>query len=251
MSIERELAGLVGELPDGMSEGVALGTGLADGFDLYDSAVGAVVVIFNPIGVSGVDLADTDFTSRFGERTGRRLLRAEAPKAWGRHIPEALEAGTPGKVPVDLRSVTPFQEKVLRITAGIPKGEVRPYAWLAKEAERPGAVRAAGSAVARNPLPLMIPCHRVVRSDGHIGNYSLGGPHNKVALLDHEGASAEWLEDLASSGVRFRANSGTGIYCHPTCRAIRRSKPSNVVDLRDVAEARSAGFKPCLLCRPI
>lgn len=251
MSIESRLAQLTGELPAPIAEGVALGTGLADGYDLYESAVGIVAVTFNPTGVSGVDLADADFESRFQARTGRRVLRAEAPKAWASHIPAALEAGTPGKVPVDLRSTTPFQEKVLRVTAGIPKGEVRSYSWLAKEAQRPGAVRAAGSAVARNPLPLMIPCHRVVRSDGHIGNYSLGGPHNKVALLDHEGAGAQWLEDLASSGVRFRANTSTGIFCHPTCRAIRASKASNVVDLRDLAEAQNAGFRPCMLCRPL
>lgn len=251
MSIERELAGLVGELPEALSDGVALGTGIADGYDLYESAVGTVAVTFNPVGVSGVDLADTDFAHRFETRTGRRLLRAEAPKAWARHIPAAIEAGTPGKVPVDLRTTTPFQEKVLRVTAAIPKGEVRSYAWLAKEAERPAAVRAAGSAVARNPLPLMIPCHRVVRSDGHLGNYSLGGPENKVTLLEHEGAGSRWLERLASSGVRFQANKSTGVFCHPTCRAIRRSKPTNVVDLRDVAEAQEAGFRPCLLCRPV
>lgn len=250
MSIERELSTLVGELPRGLSEGVALGTGLADGYDFYDSPVGTVVVTFNPIGVSGVDLADTDFAQRFEKRTGRRLFRAEPPRVWARHLPDAIEAGTPGKVPVDLRAATPFQERVLRVTAGIPKGEVRSYAWLAKEAERPGAVRAAGSAVARNPIPLMIPCHRVIRADGHIGNYSLGGPQNKVLLLDHEGAGAGWLERLAAQGVRFRANRSTGIFCHPTCRAIRGSKPANVVDLRDVTQARAAGYKPCRLCRP-
>lgn len=251
MSIEQDLAALVGELPDRLSEGVALGTGLADGYDFYESPLGTVVVTFNPRGVSGVDLADTDFAGRFSERTGRRLIRAEAPKAWGRLVPGAIEAGTPGKVPVDLRNTTPFQERVLRVTASIPKGEVRSYSWLAKEAHRPGAVRAAGSAVARNPLPLMIPCHRVVRSDGHVGNYSLGGPDNKVALLDYEGAGAEWLEELAATGVRFRANTSTGIFCNPTCRAIRRSKAANIVDLRSVAEAEQAGFKPCLLCRPV
>lgn len=250
MSIERELATLIGPLPDGVSEGVALGTGLADGYDLYESPVGAVAVTFNPMGVSGVDLADTDFATRFRDRTGRGLISAEAPRAWGRHIPAAIEAGTPGRVPVDLRSVTPFQEKVLRVTARIPKGEVRSYSWLAKEAASPGAVRAAGSAVARNPVPLMIPCHRVVRADGHVGNYSLGGPRNKVVLLEHEGAEPAWLESLAEEGVRFRANTSTGIFCHPTCRAIRRSKVTHVVDLPDVEAAIRAGFRACHLCRP-
>ncbi|HEX6148007.1 MAG TPA: hypothetical protein VF083_14620, partial [Acidimicrobiia bacterium] len=117
-------------LPDGISEGVALGTGLADGYDLYTSPLGEVVVTFNIEGVSSVDLASAGFEDRFAERHGRRLFRAEPPSAWGKHIPEAVEAGTPGRLPVDLRARTPFQARVLRIAATIPKGEVRPYGWL-------------------------------------------------------------------------------------------------------------------------
>lgn len=249
MTLERELAALVGDLPEGISEGVALGTGLADGFDYYESPIGTVVVTFNLTGVSGLGLAGDDWQTYFQKRTGRALLRAEAPRAWARHLPEAIEAGRPGKVPVDLRTVTPFQEKVLEVTARIPRGEVRSYAWLAKEAGRPSAVRAAGSAVARNPIPLMIPCHRVVRSDGRIGNYSLGNPANKLALLDHEGADPLWLEKLASRGIRFRANIRTKIFCHPTCRHIRRSKPENVVDLHGIEE--TVGYQPCEVCRPV
>lgn len=194
MTIESRIAGLIGDVPHGLTEGVALGTGTADGFDLYDSPLGEVVVTFNPDGVSSVDLATAGFETRFIERFGRALLRAEAPTAWRRHIPEAIEAGQPGQVPVDLRSVTAFQADVLRQTATIPRGEVRPYLWLAERVERPRAVRAAGSAVARNPVPLIIPCHRVVRADGHIGNYSLGDPHNKTVLLEHEGVDMARLQ---------------------------------------------------------
>ena len=250
MSIESELAALIGQPPEGLTQGVALGTGVADGYDLYPSAVGTVVVTFNPRGVSGIDLADTDFVDRFTRRTGRALFRAEAPRAWAGHLPGAIEAGTPGKVPVDLRAITPFQGSILRVTAGIPRGEVRPYAWLAKEVARPSAVRAAGSAVARNPIPLMIPCHRVVRSDGHMGNYSLGGPQVKLRLLEYEGAEPGRLEDLANHQVRVQGNASTGIFCHPTCRAIRRSQTSSVIDFRSVDEAESAGFRACRLCRP-
>lgn len=250
MSIENELGRLVGTLPEGVTEGVALGAGLADGYGLYETAIGDVVVTFNPDGVSSVDIADDTFGDRFRHRFGRGLIRAEAPSAWARHIPDALEAGRPGRLPVDLRVVTPFQADVLRITATIPRGEVRPYAWLANEVERPKAVRAAGSAVARNPIPLIIPCHRVVRADGHIGNYSLGGPHNKHELLEHEGAAPDWLEDLASHHIRVRANTSTGIYCHPTCQRIRRSKSENIVDFRSGDDAATAGFRPCQVCRP-
>lgn len=250
MSIERQLESLAhDELPSGVAEGVALGTGLAHGYDFYESAIGQVVVTFSPDGVSSVDIAD-GFENRFVERYGRRLIRAEAPRDWGRHIPKAIELGAPGELPVDLRSVTEFQQDVLRTTATIPKGEVRPYGWVAREVRRPRAVRAVGSAVARNPIPLIIPCHRVVRTDGHIGNYSLGGPHNKVDLLEHEGASPDWLEDLATRHVRVQASTATGVFCHPTCHVVRSAPTATVVDFRSASEAAAAGHHPCEVCRP-
>ncbi|MGD2101306.1 MAG: methylated-DNA--[protein]-cysteine S-methyltransferase [Acidimicrobiia bacterium] len=250
MSIETRLESLMGRLPEGMTENVALGTGIAEGYDYFDSAIGSVVVTFTPEGVSSLDTVD-GFETRFAERFGRPLIRAKAPSAWSGRIPEAIERGAPGELPIDLSSVTDFQAEVLTTTATIPKGEVRPYGWVAKEVHRPKAVRAVGSAVARNPIPLIIPCHRVVRTDGHIGNYSLGGPHNKVELLTHEGAAPEWLEELASHRVRVRGNTSTGIFCHPTCAAIRRSKPSNVVDFHSGSDATEAGFRPCKVCRPV
>jgi len=152
MSIESQLQALSGAMPPGLSEGVALGTGLADGYDFYESAIGEVIVTFNPAGVSSLDIAD-GFEDRYRQRRGRPLIRAEAPSAWRGHIPEAIERGTPGRLPVDLRSVTDFQRQVLVTTATIPKGEVRPYGWVAREVHRPKAVRAVGSAVARNPIP--------------------------------------------------------------------------------------------------
>ena len=58
-----------------------------------------------------------------------------------------------------------------------------------------------------------------------------------------------WLEKLASRGIRFRANIRTKIFCHPTCRHIRRSKPENVVDLHGIEE--TVGYQPCEVCRPV
>jgi O-6-methylguanine DNA methyltransferase len=237
-------------LPDRITEGVALGTGLADGYDLYPSPLGEVVVTFNIDGVSSVDLATTGYERRFANRHGRGLLRAEPPTDWARHIPEAMEAGTPGRLPVDLRSRTPFEVKVLRIAASIPRGEVRPYGWLAREADRPDAARAVGSTMARNPIPLIIPCHRVVRSDGHLGEYSLGGPHNKVGLLSHEGVDLGHLVELAEHHVRVQGDPSTGVYCHPSCHVIRGSGQWNIMDFKSTAAARSAGLQPCPECRP-
>ena len=250
MTIEQRLQQLAGPLPDGISEGVALGTGLADGYDFYESPVGEVAVTFNPNGVSSLTLTSQDWEGYFSKRHGRRLIRAEAPSAWADRIPGAIEAGTPGRLPVDLSSVTAFQGRILRIAATIPKGEVRPYGWLAREADAPGAARAVGSTMARNPIPLIIPCHRVVRSDGTIGAYSLGGPEVKWELLTHEGADPSHLEELAGHHVRVQGNTSTKIYCNPTCRAVRRSKVENTVDFRSAGEATRAGFRACQLCRP-
>ncbi len=250
MTIEHHLEQLIGPLPAGISEGVALGTGLADGYDFYESPVGEVAVTFNPNGVSSLTLASEDWQGYHARRHGRPLIRAEAPAAWSSRITDAIEAGTPGKLPVDLTSVTPFQQTILRIATTIPRGEVRPYGWLAREANAPGAARAVGSTMARNPIPLIIPCHRVVRSDGTIGAYSLGGPEVKWELLTHEGADPAHLEDLAGHHIRVQGNKSTGIYCNPTCRALRRSKEGNVVDFRSSGEAARAGFRACEVCRP-
>ncbi len=90
------------------------------------------------------------------------------------------------KLPLDLSSLSPFQRRVYRLARAIPYGRVRSYAWLARALGRPEAVRAVGNAMAHNPFPLVIPCHRVVRSDGHIGGFG-GGPRLKAALLRLEG----------------------------------------------------------------
>lgn len=248
MSIEDQLRESGGRLPRGLSESVALGTGIAEGYDVYESHLGPVVVTFNPRGVSSLDIAD-GFEERVSARLGRPLLRAEAPKAWSHHIQTSIERGSPEEdLPVDLRSVTEFQQRVLRATAGIPKGEVRPYGWVASEIDSPKAVRAVGSAVARNPIPLIIPCHRVVRSDGHIGNYSLGGPHNKIELLEYEGARPSLLEELAARHIRVRADRVTGTFHHPSCHLVRTA--NDVLDFRSATEAEHRGLSSCPECRP-
>jgi methylated-DNA-[protein]-cysteine S-methyltransferase len=84
-----------------------------------------------------------------------------------------------------------FQRRVLLEACEIPPGETRSYAWLAARVGHPGAARAVGTALARNPLPLVVPCHRVVRADGRIGHYGCGGPAAKRALLREEGVALE------------------------------------------------------------
>ncbi len=91
-------------------------------------------------------------------------------------------------LPLDWESIRGFQKDVLQLTFSIPFGEVRTYGQLATLLHKPGAARAVGTALARNPLPILVPCHRVVASNGHLTGY-LGskGIATKQWLLEREG----------------------------------------------------------------
>jgi methylated-DNA-[protein]-cysteine S-methyltransferase len=90
-------------------------------------------------------------------------------------------------IPVAFRSGTPFQRRVWEALRTIPRGETVTYAELAVRIGKPGAARAVGSAVARNPVSIVVPCHRVVGADGSLTGYA-GGVDRKRALLALEGA---------------------------------------------------------------
>lgn len=241
MSVEENLAGLRRPAPPGTEASVRLGTGLIPGYKVYEAPVGEVAVVFSTEGVSSVRLvAELD----------PMAVEANPPRAWAKLIPRALESGRPGDLPLDLRPVTPFRRRVLTQATAIPRGEVRSYGWLAHHVGKPGAARAVGSAMATNPVPLIVPCHRVVRSDGHIGAYSLGGPHNKWILLESEGAHPDHLEELAASGIRYLGSDTTGVYCVPSCRHAGRISEQHLHTFGSSREARQAGFRPCRTCQP-
>src|SRR5262249_39660482 len=150
------------------------------------------------------------------------------PEALAAALEQQLRGGSPRSgrgrtLAFDLRGLSEFERAVLLKALEIPRGEVRPYAWVAREIGHPKAVRAVGTALAHNPLPLLIPCHRVVRSDGRIGDYGLGGSGAKRTVLAAEGVDPEALEGLARAGVRFWGSETTHIYCFPTCRHARRT----------------------------
>lgn len=92
-------------------------------------------------------------------------------------------------LPIDLSSLTPFQRQVLAVTQKIPAGQTWSYQQVAKNMARPKSSRPVGQALGHNPIPIIIPCHRVVASDGTLGGYSGGsGLKAKRWLLQHEGA---------------------------------------------------------------
>lgn len=115
----------------------------------------------------------------------------DAIRAAAKALDAYFAKGTP--LPAGLSAVsdgTPFQLKVWKAIARIPFGKTRSYAQIAKAVGKPGASRAVGAACGANPLPLFIPCHRVVASNGSLGGFS-GGLAIKRLLLRHEGVDLE------------------------------------------------------------
>lgn len=228
--------------------------GVGDAYAPIETPIGPVFVAFNGGGIAALVRAPTAsaFEQAFRARFGRPVRRVAAlPAALARRLGRVLRRGA-GRASLrfDLRGLSPFEAAVLRKALEIPRGEVRTYAWVAREIGRPAAVRAVGSALGRNPVPLLIPCHRVVRSDGHIGDYVFGG-EAKRAILTHEGVEPEGLERLARTGVRYVGSATTRIYCFPTCRHARRITERHRIPFGSEARARAAGYRPCRVCRPL
>ncbi len=253
----RRLVGRLRELearpaPPTVLAGVRDRLGLGDGYATFETPLGPAYVAFVRSGIRMVDLADTpaDFERAYRTRFGREARRvARLPDALERGLREWAAGRRASGLRFDLGGLTEFEQAVLRKTLEIPPGEVRPYAWIAREIGHPGAVRAVGSALHRNPIPLLIPCHRVVRSDGQVGQYGLGD-EAKRAILAAEGVDVSALETRARSGVRYHGSDTTRIFCFPTCRHARRVTASHLVRFRSSAEARAAGYRPCKVCRP-
>ena len=184
-------------LPDALLErlgSAAVAEGLADAvYGVTDSPLGRLLVVQTARGVCRIGFAEEAedaILAEIARRLGPRVVRSRAETSAAR---EELEAYLEGDrvtfdLPVDLALVrSPFQLDVLTELRRVPRGEVTTYGSLAARIGRPGAMRATGTALGRNPIPIVVPCHRVVPSSGGVGNYG-GGAQRKRALLELEGA---------------------------------------------------------------
>ena len=252
--IEEALAAIAVRAPDRLRAAVLVETGLADHYARIDSPIGPLLVAWNGLGVSLVDAESDDaaFEVRHRAATGRPAVRFDAgvPERLAGAIVRRLGGNRRVRIDLDLRGHTDFERAVWMKALEIPRGEVRPYGWVAAEIGRPRAVRAVGTALGHNPVPLIVPCHRVVRTDGTIGQYSLGGPANKRAILRSEGLDPERLERIAAAGTRYVGSDTTHIVCLPTCRDARRITDAHRVAFGSYRAAAAAGYRPCRACRP-
>ena len=252
--LEAALRDLRASAPPSVGFGALVDAGLADRYAPIETPLGQAFVAWNGRGISWIGRAPdrAEFEARFRADVGRDIARTdELPERLRRAIARRIAGDRRVQIPLDLRGHTAFEVAVWMKALEIPRGEVRPYGWIAAEIGKPRAVRAVGTALAHNPVPLVVPCHRVVRSDGMIGQYSMGGPDAKRRVLSSEGLDTTWLEAEAAAGHRFTGSDTTHIVCNPTCRDARRVTPQHRVTFPSLAAARNAGYRPCLHCRPV
>ena len=167
--------------------------GLLDvAYGILDSPLGPLTVMVTPRGLVRLSYGDEAIEAQLdelAERVSPRILEApQRTDAVRRQLDEYFEGNRHAfDVAIDWGLVRGFAGEVLRATARIPFGHVSSYREIATDAGSPNAYRAAGNALGSNPIPIVVPCHRVLHSSGGLGGYT-GGLDRKRFLLDLEGA---------------------------------------------------------------
>ena len=145
-------------------------------YDTFDSPVGKIFLVFSGKKLRGIYFKKPDDIPRKGK----------APHLVKNELKEYFEHGKDTfTMEIVLTKGTDFDQGVWRTLKEVPFGETRTYKWLAERIGKPNASRAVGQALGRNPIPILLPCHRIIESDGSLGGFS-GGVDIKRRLLDIE-----------------------------------------------------------------
>lgn len=160
-------------------------------YGFMDTQLGPIVIVTTDNGVCDISYLANSAVDDVLRRVESRGILATEKQAFVQPVVEQLAEYFDHKrvqffLPIDLFGVTPFTRSVLEVTNHVPSGKVVTYGQVAGCIGQPKASRAVGNALGRNPIPIVVPCHRVIKSDGGMGWYT-GGPHLKQQLLDIEG----------------------------------------------------------------
>jgi methylated-DNA-[protein]-cysteine S-methyltransferase len=214
--------------------------------------LGDVWVVFSDKGLKMIRRGGTfdELRAAYVDRGGCTLKPATLPDALRKQVTSALEGAGVSRPKVDWDDeLSDLERDVLETLTKIPRGEVRTYEWVARQIGRPKAVRAVGTVCARNHVPFVVPCHRVVPASGGIGNYAYGSAL-KRELLQREGVDVDALETLGREHVRYIGSKTSKIVCFPTCKDAKRIREENRVPFRAADQALEKGFRPCQRCQP-
>jgi O-6-methylguanine DNA methyltransferase len=160
--------------------------------ETVDSPIGPLRLVTSPVGLCALDFAgpidEAPLRKRF---PGASLIAPSAPTVAGAQVREYFAGARQDfELSVDLRGLPPFQQQVLQALLAIPRGRTCTYGDLARAVGKPGAARAVGGAMSRNPVPVVIACHRVLATGGGLGGYT-GGLDCKRFLLNWEGVDLD------------------------------------------------------------
>lgn len=160
-------------------------------YGFMDTQLGPIVIVTTDNGVCDISYLDNSAVDNVLRRVESRGILASEKQGFVQPVIDQLAEYFDHKriqffLPIDLFGVTPFTRSVLEVTNHVPSGRVVTYGQIAECIGQPKASRAVGNALGRNPIPIVVPCHRVIKSDGGMGWYT-GGSHLKRQLLDIEG----------------------------------------------------------------
>jgi methylated-DNA-[protein]-cysteine S-methyltransferase len=227
------------------------------GFGIFPSPLGRILIARSEQGVALVQYlpAGGGLPAHV-----RRLLGEDAVE--DRAATEALRAelveyleGRRARLdwPLDLRRMrSDFQRRVLEATAALPYGAVTSYAGIAARIGAPSAVRPVAQALRWNPLPIVIPCHRVIGSSGALTGYAGRQVGLKQRLLAVEGVKTVAVRDdfMVNREAMYTMVTGDREYCVPTCGSLPSRSLSTLTLFGTREGAEAAGFEPCSTCRP-
>ena len=218
-----------------------------------DSSLGQLLAAESPRGLVALSYIDRH-DSRTIISAIRQLFDPKEDPALARRVRDEIEGLLEGDAsavadrPVDFSLVpSPFQRRAFQRLRTVPAGAVVTYQSLAAAIGAPDGQRAIGNTMASNPVAIYVPCHRVIRSDGHVGNYG-GGVSRKLTLLRSEGFNVDRGDRVPAAAVYGHWLSR--IFCRPECSAVRRVERRRWIIFGDAESARHAGMRACKLCRP-
>lgn len=223
-------------------------------YGVFASPLGPILIGRTEQGVSLVKFLPGGSTRPVGLQGLEAVKDGEAIERLYRELVEYLRGRRLRlEWPIDLRLArSDFHRAVLQVVLRIPYGAVTSYANLAREVGRPAAVRAVAQALRWNPVPIAVPCHRVVGSSGSLTGYAGNRLTLKQRLLAVEGVPAVRKERnfRVVREAMYVSQPGEKAYCLPTCGSLPSLTLARLILFASRQRAETAGLHPCRTCRP-
>jgi methylated-DNA-[protein]-cysteine S-methyltransferase len=224
-------------------------------YGIFSSPLGKILIARSELGISLVEYLESESAakSHLARLAGGEMREDKAGVETVYH--ELLEyldhRRTRLDWPLDLRwARSDFQRRVLTATAELPYGAVTSYAGIAQRIGTPSAVRAVAQALRRNPVPIVIPCHRVIGNGGDLTGYAGNKISLKRTLLSLEGVPmAVRARKIERDHMYVRAGADSE-YCVPTCGSLSRQSLAGLTLFGSRGHAEAVGLTPCTSCRP-